>query len=266
MSSSSVLSQLAPRAASGAGAAVIVNTDAGFAASARVWLVLVGFLALVQLFITHVGGGLERDPRSALFAWPSIVGFGLAGLVGVWFSHRTGFPAAWTGDRVSNLKRIIIPALVGMTFGLLATAIDLALHGTRYFVQQTGNPSFNVPFPGSLLFYPGGAIVVEVIYRLVAIPVLLWLVSNVVLRGRAQSHVFWLLAVLTSLVEPLDQNTFAVQAGAIGLAAAQSLSDFGHNFAQAAIFRHYGFLAAILTRVAMYMVWHVVYGNFICQC
>jgi hypothetical protein len=59
---------------------------------------------------------------------------------------------------------------------------------------------------------------------------------------------------------------FVFQAGAIGLAIAQTLSDFGHNLAQAAIFRGYGFLAAILTRVAMYMVWHVLYGNFICQC
>ena len=134
-----------------------------------------------------------------------------------------------------------------------------------FFVEQKGTGSFNVPFPGSLLFYPGGAIVVEVICRLVAIPVLLWLISNVVLRGRAQSHVFWVLAVLTSLVEPLDQNMFVFEAGAFGLGATQSLSDFGHNFAQAVMFRRYGFLAAILTRVAMYLVWHVAYGNFICQ-
>ena len=105
----------------------------------------------------------------------------------------------------------------------------------------------------------------EVIYRLVPIPALLWLISNVALRGRAQTPVFWLLAVLTSLVEPLDQNLYVFQAGAIGLAAAQSLSDCGHNLAQAAMLRRYGFLAGIVTRVGMYSVWHVAYGNFISQ-
>jgi hypothetical protein len=229
-------------------------------------MMLIGFLAAVELFITNIGGGIERDPRAGLFAWPMIAAVALAGLLGIWLSDRTGFPAAWGQDTVSNRKRILIPVALGISFGVIASGIDLVFHGTSFFVQQTGNSSFNVPFPGSLLFYSGGAIVVEVIYRLVTIPLLLWLISNVVLRGRAQTQVFWALALLTSLLEPLDQNMFVFQAGAIGLAMAQTLSDFGHNVAQAAMFRSYGFLAAILTRVAMYLVWHVLYGNFICQC
>jgi hypothetical protein len=35
---------------------------------------------------------------------------------------------------------------------------------------------------------------------------------------------------------------------------------------QATVFRRSGFLAAILVRVAFYMVWHVAYGNLICHC
>jgi len=38
--------------------------------------------------------------------------------------------------------------------------------------------------------------------------------------------------VLTSLIEPLHQNQFVVEAGTIGLGAAQSISEFGHNMAQ----------------------------------
>jgi hypothetical protein len=81
--------------------------------------------------------------------------------------------------------------------------------------------------PGSL----GWRHPVEVSYRLLAVPMLLWLISGLVLRGRWQVQVFWLLAVLSSPVEPVSQN-----------------------------------LAAIMTRVSMYLMWHVVYGNFICQC
>ncbi len=77
-----------------------------FAESTRVWLAQVGFLAIVQLYITYLGGGLERDPRSGLFAWPMIAAIGLAGVVGIWFSHRTGFPAAWSAG-VSRRGRIL---------------------------------------------------------------------------------------------------------------------------------------------------------------
>ncbi len=34
---------------------------------------------------------------------------------------------------------------------------------------------------------------------------------------------------------------------------------FATNLTQAAFFRRYGFLAAILVRVGFYLVWHVVY-------
>jgi hypothetical protein len=40
------------------------------------------------------------------------------------------------------------------------------------------------------------------------------------------------------------------------------VESFGHNFASAVLFRRYGLLAAILVRLAYYLVWHVGYGNF----
>jgi hypothetical protein len=51
-----------------------------------VWLGLLAYLGVVELFITVVGAGLEQDPRSVLFSWPSLAVFGSAGLVGVWLS------------------------------------------------------------------------------------------------------------------------------------------------------------------------------------
>src|SRR5687768_13001998 len=119
MSSATTLSQRAVRPASGNEVpSRFAAGDAGFPASARVWLILVGFLAVVQLFITYVGAGLERDPRAALFGWPMIAVFGVAGLVGIWFSHRTGFPSAWGNGEISNRNRILVPALIGTAFGL----------------------------------------------------------------------------------------------------------------------------------------------------
>src|ERR671936_2808966 len=112
----------------------LLQGSSAFANSTRVWLVLVAFLGVVNLFITFVGAGLERDPRSVLFSWPVIVIVGLAGLVGIWFSHRTGFPAAWDA-RISNRQRLLIPAGIGIGFGLLMSGLDLVFHWTQFFAQ-----------------------------------------------------------------------------------------------------------------------------------
>jgi hypothetical protein len=252
--------QPAPRAAGSR------NCQLGpLAKSALVWLGAVVFLALVNLFITFVGAGLERDPRAQLFAWPVILGFGLAGIAGVWLSHRTGFPSAWD-TRVSNRQRFLYPIAIGLLIGVLMAGLDTLTHGARIFAEIYGLERFNAPFPGSPLFYTGGAILVEVIYRLVPIPLLLWLISSLALRGRAQTQLFWVLAILTSLFEPVTQLLDAFDRGLVGLALAQGAPGFALNLSQAVLFRRYGFLAAIVARVAMYLVWHIAYGNFICAC
>lgn len=233
------------------------------------WVGCVAFLAVVNLYITLVGGGLEKDPRIGLFAWPSIAIFGVAGAIGVWLSHRTGFPAAWDA-RISNRDRVLYPILVGLGFGVALVAHDLVFHWTDAFRRLNPElPSFNAlgPFPGPLLFYSGGAIIVEVFYRLLPIPLLLWLISNVALRGRAQDRVFWVLAALTSLIEPATQDLIAFQRSELVAAASVVfVIDYALNFAQAVFFRRSGFFAAILMRVATYAVWHVAYGNYICNC
>ncbi len=38
---------------------------------------------------------------------------------------------------------------------------------------------------------------------------------------------------------------------------------FAVNFASAIFLRRYGLLAAILVRLGHYMVWHILYGNFL---
>jgi hypothetical protein len=243
-----------------------ISMDAsGVGNSVRVWILVTAFLIAVQLFITFIGAGLERDPRAGLFAWPSLAAFAALGMVGIIFAHRTGFPSAWDA-RLSNRQRVLYPVAIGLGFGLLAVLIEQFTHGTSFFKEQTGSAVFNAPFPGSLLLYPGGAVLVEVLYRLLPIPLLLWVISNVLLRGRAQTPVFWSLALLTSLIEPVSQDLGAFRAGAVMLAVSQFVPDYAFNLTQAALFRRYGFLVAIAARVVDYLVWHVAYGNFVCAC
>jgi hypothetical protein len=235
------------------------------AASLWVWLILVGILALVNLFITFVGAGLERDPRVPLFSWPAVAIVGVAGLVGIWCAHRTGFPAAWD-ERVTTRQRLLIPTLIGLGFGIGYIGLEQVNQGIPLFLRLTGLPTFNAPLPGSLLFYAGGAVIVEVIYRLLPIPLLMWLISNLLLRGRGQAATFWVLALLTSALEPLSQDLIALRAGAVIVAITQFAAHYAFNLIQAVLFRRSGFLAAIIVRMAFYLVWHIIYGNLICRC
>jgi hypothetical protein len=243
----------------------LLQGPSAFANSTRVWLVLVAFLGVVNLFITFVGAGLERDPRSMLFSWPVIAVVGLAGLGGIWFSHRAGFPSAWDA-RISNHQRLLIPAVVGIGLGLLESGLDVPVHGMQFFAQLGNLAAYNAPWPGSLLFYAGGAIVVEVVYRLLPVPLLLWLVSNLLLRGRAQAHIFWVLALLSSLIEPYTDLDGLQLGASLLVVGSQLVPDFLLNVAQVVMFRNYGLLASIVVRVGMYLIWHVAYGNFICAC
>lgn len=235
-----------------------------FINSARVWLVLIAYLVLVELFIVFVGAGLESDPRAALFSVPSLALFAAAGLVGLFFASRTGFPAAWD-ERISNRQRLLLPLGVGMGFGLLTTAVALATNHVEIFKALMGIPAFNAPFPGSLLFYSGGAILVEVLYRLLPIPLLLWLISNVALRGRWQNEVFWGLAILSSAMEPTSQDLMSLPLG-VPLFLSLYVPDYAFNLTQALFFRKYGFLAALFVRLGDYLIWHIIYGNLICNC
>lgn len=234
--------------------------------SALVWLGLVAYLALVQIVILVVGGDLQADPRSVLFSWPFLAGFGAAGLAGVFFASRTGFPAAWD-ERVSNRYRLLLPFAIGAGLGLVSTVIEQFTNSIQMFNAERGLAQFNVPFPGSLFFYSGGAILVEVLYRLLPVPLLLWLISNVGLQGRGQATTFWALAVLSSAIEPVTQlgqaNTLAQ---GLPFVMALAVPGYALNFAQAVFFRRYGFLASIFVRLGHYSIWHIVYGNFICGC
>ena len=201
----------------------ITRVDAALAQSVRVWLALVGYLAIVQLFITYIGAGLEQDPRSAFLSWPAIG--------------------------------------IGLALGLAMAGSDVVFGWTRAFAAQNTLTSFNAPFPGSVLFYPAGAIIVEIFYRLLPIPVVLWL-----LRGHFQTAAFYVLAVLTSLIEPVQQDLDDVRPETLPMVSTMFALDFALNFSQAMFFRRYGFLASIVVRIAFYLVWHVAYGNLVCHC
>ena len=155
-----------------------------------------------------------------------------------------------------------MPLTLGVALGAIAIVTDLATGWTKLVAEKMHLPTIHIRFPASALIYTGGAIIVEVIYRLLLVPLLLWLISSVILRGRDEERVFWVLAVLTSFLEPLSQDLREIITGpsrfAFGCVFAE---DYALNLGQAGLFRRYGFLSSILLlRVFFYLIWHVLWG------
>jgi hypothetical protein len=227
------------------------------------------FLVAVKLLLTyHFPEDIFPHPsQKATFAWSFLGILTAVGLVGVWLSRRTGFPAMWD-ERVAAWQRFALPALVGVAFGVESILADRAWGLTKIVAERLNIRSFHMAFPASAFVYPGGAIIVDVLYHLVPLSLLVWLISNLLLRGRGQERVFWVVAVLLSAFEPVTQT--GVLAPLFGkelmlkghetLLVYMLLEGYAFNLAQAYFFRRYGFLACLTTRIAMYLVWHVLWG------
>jgi hypothetical protein len=233
------------------------------------WLALVAYLILAKL-VLGLMPALNVKIVASDFAWSTIAIFGGLGLIGAWLCERTGFMPA-IDARVSNRQRFAVPLLVGAGLAVVAVLIDLVTHGTRFIEQQTGEASFNIYFPASLLVYSAGVVLVEAFLRVFALPVLQGLISNLILRNRWPDRVFWVLAVVLSLLEPVTQGLgilFLKPGGdPLRMLLTQWLPYFvtayPANLLEAIFFRKRGLLASFSMRLGFYLMWHIVYGNFI---
>ncbi|HYT32247.1 MAG TPA: hypothetical protein VEO37_06610 [Thermoanaerobaculia bacterium] len=152
-----------------------------------------------------------------------------------------------------------IGTCLGLALGLCAIVTDKWTGWTSFVAARMGLPSIHISFPASLLIYPGGAVIVEILYRLFPIPFLLFLLGPALRRKGRQEIAFWVLASLLSLAEPIGD--LGLRPLGLGVVAAVFLQDYALNLGQAWLFRKAGFLSAIWLRVVFYLVWHVAWGR-----
>lgn len=224
-----------------------------FRSAVQGYLLLMAYLVLVKLSITWFPDAFRSTAQAAVFAWPMIAVLTVLGPGGLWLLRRNGLPAFW--NQRGSLAR---PVLWGIALGLLAIGTDLLTGWTEVVARKLGMASIHIDFPASLLIYPGGAVIVDVIYYLVPIPLLVWLISGVLLKGRHREPVFWTVGALAAAIEPLTQDLgYPGPAWVMLLLLAE---DYALNLAQVVLLRRDGFLAAVLLRVSFYLVWHVAWG------
>jgi hypothetical protein len=223
--------------------------------STKIYLGLVAFMIAVKVIFLLFPTVFPGADQEGAFSWVTILSIALMGLIGLFLSRRTGFPEIWD-TKVSNRQRFLIPAVFGLVYGLITVLEDLP------------SPSLvHLKLPLSIPFYTYGALLLEIMLRLFAIPLLVWLISNLILRGKWQTQVFWAAAIIAALYEPLPHIREQLT-GVLAIAVPSILIKwataplFLANVASGWLFRRYGFLAALVMRLSFYLVWHIIYGGF----
>lgn len=203
-------------------------------------------------------------PSQAQLLDPVTVGVTLLfGLGGVLLSNRAGLPSAPSVRETAQWRRLLGVAVgSGLLFGIALFGYDSATGLTAQAAKALGASWINVPLPQSLAHYAAAAILLECIYRIVPITILGWLIGRIMLRGRADGWVFWILAVLTSLIEPASQLGLA-HPGSVAALATLLVVTFAANIFEAIELRRYGWPAPVLFRLAFYGVWHCLGPYFV---
>lgn len=227
--------------------------------STKIYFGLVLLLVLIKLFFLLTPVSFPLADQEGAFYWLTILAIAVLGFIGLLLSRRTGFSDIWDAE-VSNRQRFLIPLVVGLIYGLVTVAEQI--------LRPSGHPlaqgSVHAKFPASILFYTYGTIFLETLLRLFAIPLLVWLISNLILRGKWQTPIFWFAAVVVALYEPLP--FMMEEFGSTGIFGALKILFgflFVSNLAYAYLFRKYGFIAPLIMRMSFYVVWHIIYGGLI---
>jgi hypothetical protein len=191
-----------------------------------------------------------------------LVGYGGLGYLGLRLAQGLGFPALWD-PVLSQRWRWLVPAVVGATTGIffiVADSLLRPLHGT--------GPLPHPPFPTSIVASTTAAIGEELIFRLFFIPLWMWLISTLLLRGRWQNEVFWVVAVLSALAFALGHLPSVMLTLGIdhvndvpaALMTEILLLNGVLSLLAAYYFRRDGFLAAVGIHFWTDVVWHVLWG------
>ncbi|MGM0401076.1 MAG: CPBP family glutamic-type intramembrane protease [Chloroflexota bacterium] len=188
--------------------------------------------------------------------------YGGLGLLGLTLSRKVGFPALWD-EAVSNRERFLVPALVGVGVGVLLIAAD-AVFSRLHPLGPLPHP----PFPTSLVASATAGIGEEIVFRLFFISFWMWLISSVLLGGRWEKAVFWVVSTLSGVafafghlpsvmllygMEGVGQVPTALLVEILLLNGVVSLFA-AHQWRRA------GFLGAVGVHFWTDVVWHVIWG------
>ena len=201
------------------------------------------------------------DQAQHFMAAPVATSLGL-GALGVWLSSRVGLPSAPAlTDGRRWLWLILASAGLALLFVAAAAVEDATMGVQRFLAQRIGQPSMNVPFPASIAHYLHGSIVQESLFRIGPIPILSWTIGKLAFRNGAKPQVFWTVAILLSLVEPVVNMAMVIHARP-DIALVGGGVEIAGNVAWVALYRKMGWPVLLIVRIVLELGWHVVWPLF----
>jgi len=237
--------------------------------SIKIYLSLVIILAIcsvINVFLPYVvvqGPLPASKPVMALATFAiTLFLYGGLGFLGLYLSRKLGFAKIWDKN-VSNKQRFLTPLFIGIILGVFLIVMDLI------FSQFNEIGRFiHPPFPTSIFVSISAGIGEEIIFRLFFISFWVWLISSLILKGKAKNKVFWIISIISAFgfaighipsimilfgmksiteISPILWGEIILLNGTISIFCAY-------------YFRKYGFLAAVGIHFWTDIVWHVVYG------
>lgn len=194
----------------------------------------------------------------------AIVLYGGLGLIGLVLSRKLDLADIW--DRqIVNRQRILIPGIIGAVLGAFLIVMDI-LFSHFNGVGRLTHP----PFPSSIFASLSASIGEEILFRLFFISFWMWLISNIILRGKGRNPIFWIITAMSAIVFSLGHlpavmvmfNYSALsQISPVLLLEIIVLNGIISVFA-AYYMRKFGFLAAVGLHFWADIVWHVIWGTF----
>lgn len=211
------------------------------------------FVALAAAGVVYAEQIKDQYPSLRIWQYTDVLWL-LAGLPFLGWQQSAGLPEVYNTNSPFS-RRVVFPLVVGILFGI---ADLLIIEGLLTTDPHTSLPPYTQPFPYSLFLYGSGGFEVEVFYRLIPVTVVLLLFNNVA-KGKYSTTAFWVIAVLSSLREPLEQ----MPSGPGWFLGYSLLTGIGMNFIQVLMYRKYGFAASVTVRMGHYLIWHILNGIYL---
>jgi hypothetical protein len=226
--------------------------------NALLFLVVPAAAALAIAYYVMLYPPAFAHPSQAAALQVAVLGPILAlGAAGVFLSIASDMTPDPLADERSR-GQLASGLLSGLVLGVVVFAFDEASGFSKLLAQTLNISSIHIEFPASVYVYAAGAIAVECLYRFIPVAFLYALVARIALGGRGEAVVFWALAALTSLVEPLSQAPLAGKEPTLVWALFAMI--FVFNLTEAHLWRRYGWIAPLVARLTFYGIWHVALG------
>ena len=239
--------------------------------STKVFLGLVALKAVLAAAASFLPAGIADtgqptviSPALAAAINASVVLFlyGGLGYIGLRLSRKLGYPDLMDA-RVTTRQRFVTPAIAGLWIGLVFIVAD-NIFGRFHSLGPLPHP----PFPTSILASLSAGIGEEMVFRLFFIPLLVWLVSRVVLKGGQENAVFWTASIFSGMFFAAGHIPSVMLLSGTGnfedIPTAMMVEIFVLNgtlsLVAAYFLRKSGYLAPVTVHTSADIVWHVIWG------